>query len=639
MSVDLRMAKIATANFDVVVGNPIKNAKRIGKLIQEAKNLNVDVLVFPELSLTGYTCGDLFLQSYMEDMVEEALFLLLDTADMYMAPDTILVIGAPFKKDGMLFNTAVIIMNGEIVGFVPKSFIPNYAEFYEKRWFVPASSRLSDTCTIRFDGMSEKPVPFTPNLIVEGNNGIRMACEICEDLWVNCPPSSFHTMHGANLIVNPSASNEVATKSAYRRDLVKMQSGRCMCAYAYCSSGMGESTTDLIFSGHCMIASNGAIIGERIEETALMTAVIDMERLENDRVKYNSSSYENRLVKEMDYVIVKGNAVNSGSLHKPDYVNPFPFVPGGHKRKDRCKEILKLQETGLMERIRKIGIKKCVIGVSGGLDSTLALLVTFEAFHNLGIPSENIIGITMPGFGTTKSTKNNSELLMETLGITARTIDIKAACMQHFKDIGHDTEQYDVTYENVQARERTQILMDIANKEGGLVIGTGDMSELALGWCTYNGDHMSMYSVNVGVPKTLVKYLVSTYGELHPDLSEILKSICNTIISPELLPPDTDGNITQSTEETIGKYDLHDFFLYHYLRNGFGKQKILELAYIAFPDLDREEIKKTQNTFYRRFYSQQFKRSCLPDGPKIGTVSLSPRGDWRMPSDVSYPNM
>ena len=442
------------------------------------------------------------------------------------------------------------------------------------------------------------------------------------------------------MIANLSASNDVVTKPEYRRDLVRMQSGTNMCAYVYCSSGSGESTTDLIFSGHNIIAANGTILAD--SNTEATEALIDLERINNDRIKNNSISYAAAKYSQMasnGKGYVRLHTQTSSVAHWPESLNPYPFVPSEAERAGRCKEIMRLQATGLAERLTKIGIRKCVIGVSGGLDSTLALLVIKEAYDMLGWPLTDIIGITMPGFGTTDLTKTNSWKLMEQLGITIRMINITDACLQHFEDIGHKRDSYDVTYENTQARERTQILMDIANKEGGIVVGTGDMSELALGWCTYNGDHMSMYAVNVSVPKTLVKYLVRAYAELHPTVRETLESICDTIISPELLPPDAQGNIAQSTEATIGKYDLHDFFLYHFVRNGFTKEKIQKLAEIAFADknVTKEEIASTLDNFFRRFYAQQFKRSCLPDGPKVGTVSLSPRGDWRMPSDAKNP--
>ncbi len=623
--------KVATGSFEVVVGNPEANAKEIIKIIKQATEAHVEVLLFPELAITGYTCGDLFLQPYLTKMAEVELKKILQFLGENNK-NMITVIGSPIKQRGILFNTAVILQGNRLLGIVPKTFLPNYSEYYEKRWFSPASARMTDR--IQF---CDQEVAFTPNLIVETPAGLRLGCEICEDLWVSNPPSGVHAMYGANIIVNPSASNEVATKSEYRRDLVKMQSGRCMSAYLYASSGLGESTTDLVFSGHNLIAYNGSIISEEKEGTALMAAILDLEKLENDRIKFNSFADGIKMNEgsfgQYNFVTAE-NTAQEETL--PDSVNPFPFIPTGKEKEDRCKEILHLQARGLAQRLKKTGIRKSVIGISGGLDSTLALLVIADAHEMIGLPLENIIGITMPGFGTSEKTKSNSDRLMALIGIDARTIDIKPACEQHFKDINHDPNCYDVTYENVQARERTQILMDVANQAGALVIGTGDLSELALGWSTYNGDHMSMYAVNSGVPKTLVRYLVSAYGDMHPKLKEVLDSICNTPISPELLPSKNEGEI-QSTEKTIGKYDLHDFFLYHFVRNGYAKDKIQVLAHIAFPQIECEEIDRTLDNFFNRFFTQQFKRSCLPDGPKVGTVSLSPRGDWRMPSDVRYP--
>ena len=636
--------KAVAVHMKTSLGRPMENAKEIVRQAVHYTKNQADLIVFGELSISGYSCGDLFLQSFMEEQCRMAITYLCDNLPQ---SDTLIAVGAPLRKDGMLFNTALIFKGNELLGIVPKTFVPNYKEFYEKRWFAGADQRFSDT--IRYDEIfydeggslnNERTFPFTPNLIVEGRNGIHLACEICEDLWVNIPPSSFHASAGANVIANLSASNDVVTKPEYRRDLVRMQSGTNMCAYVYCSSGSGESTTDLIFSGHNIIAANGTILADSNKEAT--EALIDLERINNDRIKNNSISYAAARYSQMasnGKGYVRLHTQTSSVAHWPESLNPYPFVPSEEERAGRCKEIMRLQATGLAERLTKIGIRKCVIGVSGGLDSTLALLVIKEAYDMLGWPLTDIIGITMPGFGTTDLTKTNSWKLMEQLGITIRMINITDACLQHFEDIGHKRDSYDVTYENTQARERTQILMDIANKEGGIVVGTGDMSELALGWCTYNGDHMSMYAVNVSVPKTLVKYLVRAYAELHPTVHDTLESICDTIISPELLPPDAQGNIAQSTEATIGKYDLHDFFLYHFVRNGFTKEKIQKLAEIAFAqkNVTKEEIASTLDNFFRRFYAQQFKRSCLPDGPKVGTVSLSPRGDWRMPSDAKNP--
>ena len=634
MRSDYGFVKVATGSFEVNVGNVDDNVREIERLMLEAHQENVDLLVLPELTLTGYTCADLFLQPYLHRAVEKALHEIIGF-NLANEMKLITVIGLPVRQRGVLFNAAAFIQNGKILGVVPKSYLPNFSEFYEKRWFNPASSRTEDSITL-----CGELVSFTPNLIIETPMGMRIGAEICEDLWVAQPPSGSHAMYGANVIVNPSASNEVATKAYYRRDLVRMQSGRTISAYVYASSGLGESTTDLVFSGHNLIAFNGTIVSEEREGDGIMTAIIDIEKIENDRAKFNSyvEGLRMDLERTTKYTYVQAEHTNRKTL-LPNQMNPYPFIPEGDEKEARCKEILHLQARGLAQRLKKTGIKKSVIGISGGLDSTLALLVTADAHRMAGLPQENIIGITMPGFGTSNMTKNNSDKLMAQMGITAMTIDIKEACELHFKDINHPNDTFDVTFENVQARERTQILMNIANQQNGLVVGTGDLSELALGWCTYNGDHMSMYAVNSGVPKTLVRYLVSTYGDMHLELKSVLESICETPISPELLPIENVGDEQkiQSTEKAIGKYDLHDFFLYHFVRNSFDKEKIAKLAEIAFVNVEPLEIAKTLDTFFWRFFTQQYKRSCIPDGPKVGTVSLSPRGDWRMPSDAKFP--
>lgn len=618
--------KTAAAAFEVCLANPIENAKKIVRISRESDSKDVDVLVFQELSLTGYTCADLFLQSTMKEQVNQGIeYICENTVDV----DTLLVVGLPVYVDGMLFNAAAFIFHGEVLGIVPKTFIPNYGEFYEKRWFAPASSCFSDK--MFFNG---KEVPFTPNLIVSMDNGANVACEICEDLWVNMPPSSRHTLFGANIIANPSASDAVISKAKYRTELVKGQSARCVCAYIYTSAGAGESVTDLVFDGHCIIAEGGhLLVNKQAMEEEILEALVDVEKLENDRRRYNSNFYEHP---KADYV--KINIVQSRQREPlPEKINAYPFVPKSKDgRSERCKEILDIQAMGLAGRLKKIGNPKAVVGISGGLDSTLALLVIKRAFEMDNRDLKDVIAITMPGFGTTDRTKSNSTKLMEMLGVTMREISIKDACIQHMKDIGHPENQFDVTYENIQARERTKILMNVANSQGGIVVGTGDLSELALGWCTYNGDHMSMYGVNASVPKTLVKYIIESYALNCGDkeIGEVLLDICDTPISPELLPTDEQGNMVQKTESTIGKYDLHDFFLYNFVRNGFTKEKIGVLAEIAFGNIPKEEIENTLNVFMKRFYSQQFKRSCMPDGPKVGTVCLSPRGDWRMPSDI-----
>ena len=619
--------KVASATFSVKLGDVHENAKQIIEYIKKADEANIQLLVFPELCITGYTCGDMFLRKEFCENAETALVEILDAT----AYNSVLVcVGMPIEEHGKLFNCAVYLQEGKIKGVVPKTYIPNYGEFYEKRWFVSSTCRTTDT--IRLIGQT---VPFSEKLLLKGDNDVIIATEICEDLWVDSPPSGLLSRAGATIIVNPSASNDIIGKREYRKNLVAMQSGRCRAGYVYASSGAGESSTDLVFSGHCIIAENGKILSETkdiMQDEAMIVGVIDIERCVNDRRRYNSDAWVN-----VPDVIEKPICVyNYNAL--PDYVEPYPFVPKNLiERKQRCNEILSLQARGLMQRIRATGIENVVIGVSGGLDSTLALLVCCLAFDKLNLPRNNIHAITMPGFGNTSKTKSLADDLMDSLNVTYKTIDIKEACLQHLEDIGHPEDVYDVTYENVQARERTQVLFDYANMVNGIVVGTGDMSELALGWCTYNGDHMSNYAVNVGVPKTLVKYLVQTYAEEYAEnikLEATLLSILNLPISPELLPTDENGNMVQKTEESIGKYDLHDFFLYHYLRNGFGREKILALAAIAFPNVAKEEIEKTLDVFYMRFRTQQFKRSCIPDGVKIGSVALSPRGDLRLPSDL-----
>lgn len=619
-------AKVATGVFDVKIGDVQANKASILSVMNMAETEDVELLVLPELCLTGYSCQDMFLRGGLLRKAENALYEIA-----YMSPSNLItVVGTPLRNNGQLFNCAVVMQDGEIIAVIPKTYIPSHGEFYEDRWFASALEAVSDTICI-----AGRDIPFGTDIIIESSNGMRVACEICEDLWVNQPPSGFHTANGANVIANPSASNEIVTKAEYRKNLVKMQSARCNCAYVYASAGSGESTTDVVYSGHQLIYSCGSLLNEdkymfSASDTPLLTtAIIDIEKIDNDQVKMNSFARKNCGYRRI-YVEQESQS------HMPEYVEPYPFIPKGDVQKaKRCREILSLQATGLATRIKKSGLLKCIIGVSGGLDSTLALLVIKEAFDMLGLPYSNIIGVTMPGFGTTDRTKSSADALMEFLGITSMTVDITKCCKQHLEDIGHEEGNYDVTYENAQARERTQILMDLANKEGGLVVGTGDLSELTLGWCTYGGDHLSNYGVNGSVPKTLVKFIIETYAmESVAGLKKVLLAICDTTISPELLPPDANGEIAQSTEGTLGKYDLHDFFLYHYIRNGFEPEKIFALAKVAFPSVDAKEIEKTLNTFMGRFAGNQFKRNCLPDGPKVGSVSLSPRGDWRMPSDM-----
>ncbi len=618
--------RTACALFTSRTAEPEANAEAMACLLSRAREADCDVLLFPELAVTGYTCGDLFLQPPLLDRAEAAFGRLLAEAET-RSPGMIVCAGLPVRQGSLLFNAAALFQGSRLLGIVPKTFLPNAREFYEQRWFAPSWARISDT--VRLCGQE---VPCTPDLLVTTPSGLCLACEICEDLWVPMPPSSRHAAMGANLILNPSASNEVATKSRYRRDLVRMQSGRCLCGYAYASSGPGESTTDLVYSGHCLVTANAEILAESREEPGLTMGLVDLQRLAGDRLR--DAGFGHRPLSAAEraaYARVEAmDPPETGCL--PERVDPSPFVPSGGERTERCREILHLQSRGLAHRFERTGAKRLVLGISGGLDSTLALLVAADACDSLGLPRSRVLGVTMPGFGTTERTRTNALTLMDILGVERRSIDIRAACRRHFEDIGHPEDRYDVTFENAQARERTQILMDLANQEDGLVVGTGDMSELALGWATYNGDHMSMYGVNAGVPKTLVRFLVEEYGAMHEEVRAVLESVCATEISPELLPPDAQGR-RQSTEGTIGRYVLHDFFLYHFVRNGFSREKILALARTAFPGED-EAVAGTLDVFFRRFVSQQYKRSCLPDGPKVGTVSLSPRGDWRMPSDL-----
>ncbi|MCR5743677.1 MAG: NAD(+) synthase [Lachnospiraceae bacterium] len=626
---DYGFRRISCATFDIKIGDVKTNTEHILELIDTEQAKDTDVLVFPELCLTGYTCADMFLRRELTAAAEAGL---CDITDETSGSDMIVVVGLPIRSEGKLFNCAAIICDGKILAVVPKTYLPNYNEFYEKRWFASANDAACDRVYI-----CGQEVLFGNDILIETSDGLKLGCEICEDLWVTTPPSDRLAAAGANLIVNPSASNDIVSKREYRLKLVSMQSASCNVAYAYASAGSGESTTDVIYSGHQIIAECGSVKAQNysyyLNEPMVTSALIDIEKIDNDQVRLNS--YKPEFIQGVRSVRVDRSALEDVL---PASVNAYPFVPSDVvRRKERCEEILSLQAAGLATRLRKTGMKKAVIGISGGLDSTLALLVTAEAFDMVGYPHSDIIAITMPGFGTTRQTKTSADHLMELIGADARTIDITAACRQHMADIGQPEDCYDVTYENIQARERTQILMDVANKNGGLVIGTGDLSELALGWCTYNGDHMSMYAVNVSIPKTLVRFIIETYAyeKASPAMRDVLIGVCNTIISPELLPPDENGNIKQSTEDTIGKYDLHDFFLYNYVRNGFPKDKLRALAYTAFPQICHKQVDDTLKTFMIRFRTNQFKRNCIPDGPKVGSVALSPRGDWRMPSDYS----
>lgn len=624
--------RVAVAVPAIKVADPMFNAREIVSMANKAvKRKKAGVILFPELCITGYTCSDLFNQRALINGAENALEVILsETKNL----NSLIAVGMPVKADNQLFNCAVILKGGEILGVVPKTFVPNYNEFYEKRWFASSSSRISDKITL-----CGQEAHFNENLLFKDTiSSLCIGIDVCEDLWVSVPPSSYHALYGANLILNLSASNETIGKPEYRREIVKVQSAKCIAAYAYSSSGQTESTTDVVFSGHALIAENGSIISEDrfSEKSSIIYGDVDLEKLTNDRVKRNTFMGRHEKL-NYSYINFRLGFSENDDLEKE--VDPRPFVPSDlEERKRRCREILNIQSTGLYQRLIKIGAKRAIIGISGGLDSTLALLVTVEVFKKLKMPMSNIVAVTMPGFGTTSRTYNNALTLMRELGVTIREISIKDSCVQHFKDIGHNIDIHDVTYENSQARERTQILMDIANKENGIVVGTGDLSELALGWCTYNGDHMSMYGVNSSIPKTLVRYLVKWYAEeeTEGEIQKALLDVCSTPVSPELLPPDNKGNIAQFTEKTVGSYDLNDFFLYNMLRNCYEPEKIYFLAKKAFKgEFSDEIILETLKKFYKRFFSQQFKRSCLPDGVKVGSVSLSPRGDWKMPSDVS----
>ena len=609
------------------------NVKEIKKMMKEAEKRGSEITLFPELCLTGYTCQDLFLN---EHLIANSLAGLIELKEYTKKVKGVFIVGLVVRSDNQLFNVAAVLENGSILGIVPKTYIPNYGEFYEKRWFSEDVRRISDTITI--DGMV---IPFKTNILFQEKDNplATFGIEICEDLWCTYPPSNDLTIRGAKMIFNLSASNEIIGKSEYRKNLVKGQSEKTISAYIYASSGVNESTTDLVFSGAAFIYENGHILKENNRfdfNSNIITADIDLARLESMRTK--DISYMG-VIKDRDkkYDIVTFLGYDAANELERTYAKT-PFVPKSvSHRNERCEEILNIQAHALAKRLVATGIKKCVVGISGGLDSTLAFLVVIKAYDILGLDHKDIYGITMPGFGTTNRTYTNACSFVKLYGATLKEINIKDACLQHFKDIEHDPKNLDVTYENVQARERTQILMDYANKIGGLVIGTGDLSELALGWCTYNGDHMSMYAVNVSIPKTLVKYLVLYYGETEEDQKrkKIILDILDTPVSPELLPPSEDDEILQQTESIVGPYILHDFFLYHFLRYGASPKKIKYLATKTFNDMFSEsEIEKWLNFFIKRFFSQQFKRSCLPDGPKVGTISLSPRGDLRMPSDA-----
>ena len=628
----LGMVRIGVVAPELRVADVAFNEERICQAIATAEAQGCRFLLFPELCVTGYTCGDLFFQPLLIERSRQALRrIALATADS----GATVVVGAPVAQGGRLFNCGIFIAAGRILGVVPKLYLPNTQEFYEERWFSSARDLAAEV--LEWDG---EAIPFGADLLFQAESlpDCIVGMEICEDVWSVEPPSGRMAMRGATLLLNLSASPETLGKEEYRRALVLSQSARCLAAYAYASAGPGESSTDLVYSGHSLIAENGQLLieTERFRfDSQLAVADIDVERLVGERRKNNTygASHSDRSFRVISFPLPDAAA---GSLCRP--IAAMPFVPSvAAERAHRCREIFSLQTTGLAKRLLHTGGTKVVIGISGGLDSTLALLVTTKAYGKLGLDHRGIVAVTMPGFGTTARTRGNAERLAQLLGVSLRVIPIDAAVRQHFVDIGHPEDRHDIVFENAQARERTQILMDVANQIGGLVIGTGDLSELALGWCTYNADHMSMYGVNAGVPKTLVRYLVAwcAEAEFSGEAAEILDDICATPVSPELLPPTDAGEIGQVTEDHIGPYLLHDFFLYHVVRLQFAPRKVLRLASEAFAgEFTVEEILRWLEIFYRRFFSQQFKRSCLPDGPKVGSVVLSPRGDWRMPSDA-----
>ena len=621
--------KVAAGVPAVKVADVVYNVQQAESLIAQAEGQGVELLVLPELCLTGYSCQDLFKEQLLVDNAEEGLVMLLDFTRKL---DIICVVGMPVQIGSLLYNCAAVVQGGSLLGVVPKTYLPNYGEFYEKRWF--ASSQDLKPQDIYLAG---SPVHVTPEpTIFTTCDGVRFGIEICEDVWAPTPPSNELSLAGADIILNLSASNELVGKHQYLRQLVCQQSARTMCGYVYASCGFGESTQDVVYGGNAMILENGHILceGERYSfQPQIKISQIDVERLRTER-RTNSTFITAQAAVDRHPYLVNCKPVMPRDFELIRTIDPHPFIPEEDKMEVSCEEILNIQISGLAKRLYHLNATKAVVGISGGLDSTLALLVTVKSFDKLGLDRRGIIGITMPGFGTTDRTYNNALKLMKELGVTIREISIAEAVKLHFRDIGHDINIHDTTYENSQARERTQILMDVANKENAIVVGTGDLSELALGWATYNGDHMSMYGVNAGVPKTLVRYLVTFIASKMA--TEVLLDIVDTPISPELIPADESGNIRQKTEDLVGPYELHDFFLYYFLRFGFRPAKIFLLAKKAFDgNYSDEVIKKWLQTFCRRFFSQQFKRSCMPDGPKVGSVSLSPRGDWRMPTDAS----
>lgn len=621
--------KVGASTLELKVSDTIYNVQMIKKQIDEAVNKNIQIISFPELSITGYTCGDLFNQDILIDKSYEGLKDLVDYSKDKMI---VIIVGAPIKCENKLYNCAVVINNGKILGIVPKTYIPNYNEFYEMRWF-----KSSNDLKIKEINLFNEIVPIGVDLIFTSklDDELKFGVEICEDVWSLYPKSNDYASSGASIIFNLSASNETIGKYDFRKELIKMQSIKTISGYVYSSSGINESSTDLLFSGSSLIYENGKLLSENNRfdfNSNLIYSDVDIKRLVNDRRKNTSFiSNTDKEYRNICFTTSKNNLISRK-------YSKYPFVPSNEdKREERCKEIINIQSSALAKRLKHTNIQKCVIGVSGGLDSTLAFLVIKKAFEKLKIDNKNIIAVTMPGFGTTNRTYENAFDLIKINNATLKEIDIKKACLVHYSDIDQDINNHDITYENAQARERTKILMDIANKENALVIGTGDLSELALGWCTYNGDHMSMYSVNSSIPKTLVKYLVKYIADTDKKNKKVLYDILSTPISPELLPADEKGNIKQITEDKIGPYILHDFYLYHFFRYGASPKKIYMLAVNTFEnEYSKEEILKWLKVFIKRFFTQQFKRSCMPDGVKVGSISLSPRGDLRMPSDASY---
>ena len=623
--------KVADCNF---------NSEQIICAAKDAAKNGASVIVFPELSITGYTCGDLFFQRTLQNASEVQLKRIIsETAKL----DSVIFVGLPVPRAEGIYNCAAAIKGGELLALFAKSYLPNYGEFYERRHFTPFQQNMN-TQFIDFAGFEE--VPFGTDILIqdEKDSAITIGCELCEDLWVPVPPSSRHILAGATIIANLSGGNEIIGKADYRRSLVKSHSARSLCAYLYANAGLDESTQDMVFAGHNLISENGTLLAESsLFSSETIYADIDVERLCQERRRTTSFGFSaNNNTFNSNYVIVQIKMnVEKAAGEFSRYVDPHPFVPSDKdKRTQRCLEVITLQAQGLAKRLRHINCQSAVIGLSGGLDSTLALLITCRAFDLCGIERSKVTAITMPCFGTTDRTYNNACSLAKECGATLKEVHIADAVRQHFADLGHDESLHDVTYENCQARERTQVLMDYANKTNGIVIGTGDLSELALGWCTYNGDHMSMYGVNSSIPKTLVRYLVQWFAEASEDaknekLASVLKDILDTPVSPELLPP-KEGVISQVTEDLVGPYELHDFYLYYLLRFGFSPAKIYFLAQNANLPYGKDVILKWLKTFYRRFFTQQFKRSCMPDGAKVGTINLSPRGDWRMPSDAVY---